>query len=162
MPASESGLRSWEKTFLENYNVSLIKGSLPSGLKFESIDIRGEPTKKAVTAKFKVKVTDQEGHSVSGNFSIKIFPALKIKTNNLPKGKAGKKKKYRATLQAVGGKKPYAWSLVSGSLPGGLSLDSSTGKIAGIPTASERFDLTFQMVDALGGEASKDFSLDIN
>ncbi|TAK10281.1 hypothetical protein EPO44_00250 [bacterium] len=40
--------------------------------------------------------------------------------------------------------------MVSGSLPGGLSLDSSIGEITGTPKTSGSFTLTFQVTDPLG------------
>ena len=39
---------------------------------------------------------------------------------------------YWQELQAVGGVAPYTWSVTSGALPDGLSLDSSTGVISGL------------------------------
>ena len=41
---------------------------------------------------------------------------------------------YSAMLAATGGITPYTWSLTGGSLPVGLSLNSSTGAITGTPT----------------------------
>lgn len=40
------------------------------------------------------------------------------------------------TVSAVGGVLPYTFSVHSGSLPTGISLDSSTGVVSGTPTAS--------------------------
>jgi len=68
---------------------------------------------------------------------------------------------YSATLKATGGKTPYNWSLISGSLPAGLSLSSSTGKITGTPTASGIFNPTFKVTDPLGGQAQKSLELTI-
>ncbi|MHC4714188.1 MAG: putative Ig domain-containing protein [Planctomycetota bacterium] len=45
---------------------------------------------------------------------------------------------YSQTLGATGGVTPYSWSIVSGSLPAGLSLNSSTGEISGTPTTGGR------------------------
>lgn len=144
---------------LPPYTISVVKGALPAGLSLNSEGIVGTPT-KAGNSRFTVRATDWLNSLVSKKAGMKVFKALSISTKRLKKGKVGKK--YSATLTATGGKKSYTWSLVSGSLPGGLSLNSSTGKIAGIPTASGSFTLTFQMVDVLGGEASKSFLLDIN
>ena len=55
---------------------------------------------------------------------------------------------YNATLQAVGGAKPLYWSIAGGSLPPGLFLDSSTGRISGLPQKSGRYTFTVEVMDA--------------
>jgi hypothetical protein len=52
------------------------------------------------------------------------------------------------TLAATGGVTPYTWSISSGSLPAGLSLNSNTGAISGTPTAAGLRSLTIQVADA--------------
>ena len=41
---------------------------------------------------------------------------------------------YSQFVYAVGGTKPYTFSIDSGSIPPGLSLNTSTGEISGTPT----------------------------
>ena len=55
---------------------------------------------------------------------------------------------YSATLSATGGKQPYTWSIASGVLPTGLSLNSSTGSITGMPTVVGSFNFTAQVADS--------------
>jgi RHS repeat-associated protein len=72
---------------------------------------------------------------------------LQITTASLPNGNVGQP--YSAALNASGGTKPYTWSLTSGSLPSGLSLDASTGTISGAPSAVVgTIDLTFEVADS--------------
>jgi Chitobiase/beta-hexosaminidase C-terminal domain/Putative Ig domain len=52
------------------------------------------------------------------------------------------------TLAATGGVTPYTWSISSGSLPAGLSLNSNTGAISGTPTAAGLRSLTIQVADS--------------
>src|SRR5204862_1023282 len=62
--------------------------------------------------------------------SIAIVPA--ITTSSLPGGQV--QSSYNATLAATGGTPPYIWSITAGALPAGLTLNPSTGAIAGTPT----------------------------
>lgn len=59
--------------------------------------------------------------------------ALSITTSSLPSFFVGKA--YSATLSAAGGVTPYTWTITSGTLPNGLSLNATTGVISGTATA---------------------------
>jgi len=75
-----------------------------------------------------------------------------ITTTSLPSGTAGIP--YSQSLSALGGTPPYSgWSLTSGSLPPGLSLNSSTGVIAGTPssTSGSPFNFTVTVADSASG-----------
>ncbi|NEU70985.1 hypothetical protein GK091_29280, partial [Spirosoma agri] len=56
---------------------------------------------------------------------------------------------FSQTFTASGGATPYSFSLVSGSLPAGLSL-SAAGVLSGTPTQSSSFPLTIRATDANG------------
>lgn len=62
---------------------------------------------------------------------------------------------YSATIQATDpdGNPVVSYSIVSGTLPSGLSLNSSTGEISGTATASETSLITFMATDAGGNTA---------
>src|SRR5207302_1938687 len=54
----------------------------------------------------------------------------------------------------------YAWSLASGSLPSGLTLDSSTGAVSGTPTdATGSYSFTARVTDAASQSATKTLSI---
>lgn len=74
---------------------------------------------------------------------------LQIVTSSLHDGAIGQT--YSATLQATGGTASYAWSIAGGTLPSGLTLNSSTGTISGSPTSatgSNPVPLTIQVTDS--------------
>ncbi len=82
-----------------------------------------------------------------------------VTTTALPGGTQGAA--YTATLTATGGKTPYGWSIVSGSLPAGLTLGSSTGVISGTPSGSGTSTFSVQVKDANTQTAVKALSLTI-
>lgn len=71
---------------------------------------------------------------------------LVITTTSMPAGSVGVA--YSQAIAATGGVTPYSWSVVSGSLPGGLSLGSSTGVVSGTPTAAGTSYFTVQVSDS--------------
>ena len=57
----------------------------------------------------------------------------------LPNGTLGTA--YSTTLAAAGETPPYTWSISTGALPAGLTLNGSTGAITGTPQAAGSFQL---------------------
>ena len=72
--------------------------------------------------------------------------AVFITTARLPPSMAGKN--YHFVLAGSGGVPPLSWSISSGALPLGLTLEPSTGLISGTPSGSGTFDFTVQLTDA--------------
>ncbi len=85
--------------------------------------------------------------TVSGTTALTVQPGpLSIITTTLPAGSVGAA--YSATLTAAGGTSPYTWSITTGTLPAGLTLNASTGTIAGTPTAAGTSTFTVQVRDS--------------
>jgi parvulin-like peptidyl-prolyl isomerase len=70
-----------------------------------------------------------------------------IGTGSLPAGEA--KVSYSCQLEVYGNKKGNTWSIIQGSLPQGLSLDSSTGLISGVPKLAGASSLTIEVNSGL-------------
>jgi hypothetical protein len=85
-----------------------------------------------------------------------LFTVLEVWTEMLPEGETGSP--YDFQLTAVGGTAPRTWSLVSGSLPAGLSL-TPDGAILGTPLSPVAATFTVQV--AGGGVASGSFTLNV-
>jgi hypothetical protein len=144
----------------EPYLVEISKGVPPAGLALGSPVITGTPNSLAKTASFTIKVTDQQGVSVSKSYKITVLKAVNITTTSLKNGQINKA--YSATLKATGGKKAYTWSETSLTLPASLTLDPATGRISGTPLAQATYNLTFKVTDALGGTDEHPLTLTIN
>ncbi len=54
---------------------------------------------------------------------------------------------YRQLLIVSGGTPPYTWTIISGSLPPGINLDTD-GVVSGTPTATGTFNFVAQVVDS--------------
>jgi MYXO-CTERM domain-containing protein len=81
-----------------------------------------------------------------------------VTTNELPTGYVGIG--YQTTLQASGGDGEFGWELVSGPLPAGLMLVSSTGQIIGTPTAPAQASITV-LVSSNGASAMRTLTLGV-
>jgi len=142
------------------YSWSLAKEDrLPPGLRLSSAGvISGTPTlARPYAYDFSIGVADSTRHHLHGipvqkaakRLSITIKPPavapLSITTTSLPAGTV--KVAYSASLAAIGGKTPYSWSIISGSLPLGLSI-SSAGVISGTPTSAGTFNFTIIVRDS--------------
>ncbi|MBN1893614.1 putative Ig domain-containing protein, partial [bacterium] len=93
--------------------------------------------------------------------SITIDPAtLTITTSSLDDGQVGSA--YSRTVSATGGTTPYSWSVSAGSLPGGLSINASTGTISGTPTTAGTFNFTVRVADAGDPQQSDTQALSID
>ena len=55
---------------------------------------------------------------------------------------------YSSALTAAGGVTPYVWTLTSGSLPTGLSLNAATGAITGTPATPGSFVFSVKVTDS--------------
>ncbi len=70
-------------------------------------------------------------------------------------------KPYAQQLAADGGALPYTWSLVDGSLPGGIGLDAATGYVAGTAYETGSFPFTVQLTDANGAAVQQFYEIDV-
>lgn len=151
------------------YAWSISAGSLPAGLTLNASTgmISGTPTGNVTgLINFTVKVTDSETPTAQSSpkaLSITITaPPLSVTSSSLPAGVVNSS--YSATLQATGGVTPYSWSITTGSLPAGLTLNAGTGVISGTPTGSGS-TFTATVTDAetpTAQTANKQFTITVN
>jgi Putative Ig domain len=96
------------------------------------------------TAHAASSVTAASDHTASA--SAKAVSPLAVVTTYLSPAPA--QTSYKGQLAATGGTKPYSWSIESGTLPTGLTLNSSTGAITGKPSWTGTFDFTAEVTDS--------------
>jgi len=98
--------------------------------------------------RFRVRAGNATGYS---GYGVLVATTLAIPvwvTTSLPVGTVSVA--YSATLNATGVQASNGYSIVSGTLPAGLSLNTTTGAITGTPTTNGTSNLTFRATNANG------------
>lgn len=143
-----------------DYSWTITSGFLPSGLSFSGDGkISGTPDTEDQTTQFTAEVTSGDGQTATSQLALSVVPqGLAVKNPALPPGAVGGP--YDVVLEPTGGDgSSYAWSLVSGSLPSGLTFEG-TGRIHGTPTVVSSNAITVEV--SSGGETSTaDFTVEI-
>lgn len=136
------------------YTFTTSAGALPPGLTITGAVLGGTPTTTG-SYTFTIQVTDSVSAKATQQFTV-VIGGLAITTTSLPNAAVGTA--YSATL-AASGTAPYTWAIAQGTLPGGLTLDASTGTISGTPTAAGTSSLTIQVTDSSNATASAPLTL---
>ncbi|MBE0540496.1 MAG: Ig-like domain-containing protein [Verrucomicrobia bacterium] len=99
---------------------------------------------------------------VTGNtvWTVQTLP-LTVTTTSFPTGTVDTA--YAATLSASGGVTPYMWSIASGSLPAGLTLNPGNGVITGTPSSAGVSSFVAQVTDAAnpGGTVTRSLNMSV-
>jgi thermitase len=144
----------WNRCDGSGANCSAIQGATSSSYTVANADA-GSTLRSAVTA------TNAAGSNTARSAPTAIVPgAPSITTSAVPNG--AQNVGYSVTLTATGGTTPYTWSIVTGSLPVGLTLGAGTGVISGNPTGTGTSNFTVQVTDANSQIATKALSIAIN
>jgi hypothetical protein len=125
-----------------------VQPSPPEGLTFGSLDgqITGTPLQPfAGSLFFQVHDSADPRQLAYANLTLRIIGRLGITTSRVPAARPNVP--YRVKLGLFGGTAPYAWSITSGVLPSGLTLNTTSGEISGTPTAEEARTFTVQVTD---------------
>ncbi|MDW8412837.1 MAG: putative Ig domain-containing protein [Acidobacteriota bacterium] len=136
-------------------------GTLPPGITFNTSTgaISGIPT-AAGSYTFTITATDVFGCTGSQNYTVTInCPTITLSPTTLPNGTVGTP--YSQSVSASGGNAPYTFSS-SGTLPPGITFNTSTGAISGIPTAAGSYTFTITATDVFGCTGSQNYTVTIN
>lgn len=127
---------------------SVASGSVPAGLTLSTAgELSGTVASAATTGSFTVRATDLNARFAEQPLSLPVYSLPQLTTTSLNPAERGVA--FDQTLSATGGKAPLTFSLLSGALPQGLTLDSS-GRIAGTPSEAGASSFTVRVSDANG------------
>jgi hypothetical protein len=141
------------------YAWSVNAGTLPPGIALSSAGVlSGTPTTSG-SYSFSVNVIDKNGGISTASITLVVGTGLTLTFTPPPGGQVAVP--YSNPLTAAGGTKPYTWSVSAGTLPTGITLDTSSGVLAGTPTTAGTFSFTVKVTDATGMTATKATSLTI-
>ena len=144
-------------------NLSLKSGDrLPPGLTLAKGKISGTPS-AAGSFSFTIMAEDSNTSVKSQTeqaYSLEI-PSYGMEIASEPALISGKvKEPLSVTFTASGGEPPYKWS-ATGDLPKGLSIDASTGILAGVPSELKTGSLMIRVLDATGFPSTRSIPVSI-
>jgi hypothetical protein len=135
---------------LKPYSFVISEGTLPEGMSLNGASLEGTPVEKGIFT-FTITVTDsaEPANTASHQFTLVVDEAgsVPLDINKDNPVKAVKNEVYPGyTFQAMGGIKPYSFTLSDGTLPEGMSLNGAN--LEGIPMESGTFTFTITVTDS--------------
>lgn len=143
------------------YTFALTHGVLPPGMTIAPDGRISGITSGAGTYLFNVQATDAEYNTGSQNYSIEVrIPEITV--NPIQLNPAFRRVPYTQTLSATGGDGSYQYSVSTGSLPPGLTLNTVAGIIVGTPTTVGNSIFKITATDISSNTGSREYFLQVN
>jgi hypothetical protein len=140
------------------YRWAVVGGALPAGISLSTTGtLAGTPTVDG-NFEFTVEMTDSDSKTARRTLTLNVKPPPLVLASP-PQLDIGRNAPFSFQMSGGGGKPPYTWSLESGALPDGLSINSSSGIISGTPTRDGTFSSVVKVRDALGTEVTSPVQL---
>lgn len=135
-----------------NYTYAFTNGTLTgTGLALNANTgfIAGTPTALKANSSYTIQVSDTSGQTANGTFNFSILPPALTSTVS---SSSVTLQQYRSVTPFIpvkgnGGFGTLSYQITSGSLPAGLSFNTSTGQITGTPSATAAASLTVTITD---------------
>jgi Ice-binding-like/Putative Ig domain len=142
------------------YTFAVTSGALPNGLSLNAATGTIAGTAPSAPGLFNFTITATDGVNCPGSLAYSIAiacPVITVGPPALPSALVGSF--YNQTITASGGRAPYTFSVSSGALPNGLTLNAATGAITGTASAPGTASFTIRATDANGCLGSTAYSL---
>jgi hypothetical protein len=145
---------------------TVFSGTLPFGLNFgvsgSQVTVTGTPTQAGFFDLWiKVTNSNQQAAFIQKRFVVDYIAPLALVTSALQT--VFSNTPFTQTLAAVGGTSPYTWSVPTGTLPTGITLNPNSGVLSGTTTlTSFSQTIVIQVTDTRGVSVSQSFLFAIN
>jgi outer membrane autotransporter protein len=145
------------------YTFTISGGTLPPSL---TLSPSGVLTGTAPTAlgnyDFTVRATDVNGFTGGRPYRLTVrIPIIALSPQTLPYGEVGQAYDARFSTQG-GGAAPFTYTVDSGVLPPGLSLNGTNGQLSGTATTAGIYSFTIKATDRDGYSGVRSYSVEIN
>jgi Putative Ig domain len=147
--ASGGGSQSW----------SVVGGVLPVGIQLAGDGTLSGRATIAGDYTFTVRV-QAGGGAAQKTFTIAVREGVTASIQATKQAEQGVALALRPAF--AGGLAPHTWSLASGSLPAGVTLDAATGALSGTPTQAGTYELALKVADRDGRSATVQTQLVVN
>jgi hypothetical protein len=141
------------------YRFELVEVSFPTGLSLAGSGVVSGIPQSISSGSTLVQVFDADNRSAGRSFSLPIGPGIRFTTSWLPNGTRAAA--YSQTATATGGTGALTYTLASGTLPNGVTLNSSSGAVTGTPTVANTFNFTLRATDTVGVTETQAFTVTI-
>jgi hypothetical protein len=141
---------------------TLVSGSLPPGIALSPEGVLGGTPTTEGSYGFTV-MAKNGGPSETQEFGISVRQPMSVTSPFVPtvRPKAEVGLRFSAAPTATGGSGKYEWSVESGALPAGLTLDKATGTVSGTPQVAGRSTFVLVASDEDGRVATAASSLGV-
>lgn len=140
---------------------SVSAGSLPAGLSLNASSgvLSGTPT---ASGAFSFTVTCSNGVNPDANQPVSMNVNQPPTITSAAPGNGLVGSAYSHTFTATGFPASFTWSVSAGALPGGLSLNASSGVLSGSPSASGAFNFTVSCANGISPNATQVVNMNVN
>ena len=141
------------------YTYSVDVGTLPAGttLNTSTGTVSGTPTTAGFFS-YSIKATDNTSATASSLSTTGTITNAGVTLTSTPSATTQVAQPYSQTNVASAGSGLYTYSLNSGTLPAGTTLNVNTGLVSGTPTTAGAFSYSILVTDSVGGTASNTIS----
>ncbi|WP_165798896.1 putative Ig domain-containing protein [Shimia abyssi] len=143
------------------YQFRVKSGALPAGIVLTGNGLINGSASVTGSFDLTIEVSDEQDNRGSQDYTLVVNAVddlIVITPESLPPATFGSV--YEVTLGATGGDGDYTPSL-TGTLPAGISFDTSDGTFRGTPTETGSFPVTVDVVDGQGNTGQKSYVLEV-